>query len=124
MVFISLVRNLFIFYYAHLNFIVSSFVELIPYLFEKVPGICSFLSARINQDVLENFFGMQRQAGRANQNPTVLEFIKNTETFRVISSIWIDDIVGNCRGRKSNETDLHVAMQLLRKRSRRRHNSN
>ena len=111
MAFISLVRNLFILYYAHLNFIVSSFVELIPYLFEKVPGICSFLSARINQDALEKFFGMQRQAGRANQNPTVLEFIKNT--FRVISSIWIDDIVGNYRGRKSNETDLHAAMQPL-----------
>jgi len=66
---------------------------------------------------------MQRQAGKANQNPTVLEFIKNTETFRVISSIWIDDIVGNCRGRKSQETDLHAAMQPLRKRPRKRNNS-
>ena len=75
-------------------------------------------------EALEKFFGMQRQTGRVNQNPTVLEFIKNTETFRVISSIWIDDIVGNCRGHKSNETDLHAAMQPLRKRPRRRHNSN
>jgi len=104
--------------------LVSAFVEFIPYIFDNIPGICSFLSARINQDAIEKFFGLQRQAGKANQNPTVSEFIKNTETFRVISSIWIDDIVGNCRGRKSNETDLHAAMQPLRKRSRQRHPSN
>lgn len=63
---------------------------------------------------------MQRQAGRANQNPTVAEFIKNTETFRVINSIWIDNIVGNCRGRKSNDDDLNAAMQPLKKRSKKR----
>ena len=79
-----------------------------------------FLSARINQDPIEKFFGMQRQAGRANQNPTVAEFIKNTETFRVINSIWIDNIVGNCRGRKSNDDDLNAAMQPLKKRSKKR----
>jgi len=79
-------------YWIYTNyFTVSSFVELIPYLFEEIPGVCSFFSGKINQDALEKFFGMQRQAGRANQNP---EFIKNTETFKVISSIWIDDIVG------------------------------
>ena len=61
-------------------------------------------------------FGMQQQAGRANEIPTVVEFIKNTETFRVINSIWIDNIVGNCRGWKSNEADLNAAMQPLKKR--------
>ena len=80
----------------HLHiFLVSAFVEFIPYIFDNIPGICSFLSAKINQDAIEKFFGMQHQAGKANQNLTVSEFIKNTETFRVISSIWIDDIVGN-----------------------------
>ena len=102
-------------------FLVSSFVEFVPSLF-KIAGVHSFLSARINQDPIEKFFGMQRQAGRAHQNPTVAEFIKNTETFRVISSIWLDDIIGNCRGRKSNDTDLHAAMQPLNKRKQ-RHNS-
>lgn len=97
--------------------LVSSFVEFVPYIF-KIPGVSSFLSARINQDPIEKFFGMQRQAGRAHQNPTAAEFLKNTETFRVISSIWVDDNVGNCRGRKSNDTDLHAAMQPLRKRKR------
>lgn len=106
----------------YVQFLVSSFVEFVPNLF-KIAGVHSFLSSRINQDPIEKFFGMQRQAGRAHQNPTVAEFIKNTETFRVISSIWIDDIVGNCRGRKSNDTNLHAAMQPLKKRKR-RHNSN
>ena len=99
-------------------------MEFIPYIFTKIPGVSSFLSAKINQDPLEKFFGMQRQAGRANQNPTVSEFIKNTETFRVISSIWIDDVLGNCRGQKSNETEFHAAMQPLKKRSKKRHKSN
>lgn len=100
-------------------FLVSSFVEFLPYLF-SITGVTSFLSARINQDPIEKFFGMQRQAGRAHQNPTAAEFLKNTETFRTISAIWIDDIVGNCRGRRSNDTNLHVAMQPLRKRKRSR----
>ena len=108
----------------HLIFLISSFVEFAPYLFTKIPGICSFLSARINQDPIEKFFGMQQQAGRANQNPTVAEFIKNTETFRVINSIWIDNIIGNCRGRKSNDSNLIAAMQPLKKRSKKRHISN
>jgi len=61
-------------------------MEFIPYIFNNIPEIRSFLSARINQDAIEKFFGMQRQAGKANQNPTVSEFM-NTETFRVISSM-------------------------------------
>ena len=89
-------------------------MEFVPSLF-KIAGVHSFLSAWINQDPIEKFFSMQRQAGRAHQNPTVAEFIKNTETFRVISSIWIDDIVGNCRGRKSNDTALHAAMHPLKR---------
>ena len=94
-------------------------MEFVPSLF-KIAGVHSFLNARINQDPMEKFFGMQGQAGRAHQNPTVAEFIKNTETFRVISSIWLDEIIGNCRGHKSNDTDLHAAMQPLKKRKQRR----
>ena len=39
-------------------FVVSSFVEFVPYVFTKIPGVSSFLSARINQDPVEKFFGM------------------------------------------------------------------
>ena len=102
-----------------LYFVVSSFVELVPILL-RMPGTTCFFSARINQDPLEKFFGIQRQSGKSNENPTVSEFIKNTENFRVISSIWMDTIVGNCRGRKSKELDLIAAKQPLRKRQRRK----
>ena len=63
---------------------------------------------------------MQRQSGKSNENPTISEFIKNTENFRIINSIWVDDVVGNCRGRKLNERDFDAAKQPLRKRRRRR----
>lgn len=96
-----------------------SFVELVPYIL-SVPGATCFFSNRINQDPLEKFFGMQRQSGKSNENPTVSEFIKNTENFRVISSIWMDNVTGNCRGRKSKDTDLIAAKQPLRKRQRRK----
>lgn len=97
----------------------SSFVELVPLLFE-IPGTTCFFSGTINQDPLEKYFGVQRQSGKSNENPTVSEFIKNTENFRVIHSIWVDDIIGNCRGRRLNERDLDAAKQPLRKRQRRR----
>lgn len=99
----------------------SSFVELVPLLF-KIPGTTCFFSGNINQDPLEKFFGVQRQSGKSNENPTASEFIKNTENYRVINSIWIDDIVGNCRGRRLDERDLDAAKQPLRKRQRRRSN--
>jgi len=104
---------------SYYYFTVSSFVELVPYIF-SIHGATCFFSNRINQDTLEKFFGMQRQSGRSNENPTVSEFIKNTENFRVISSIWIDNVTGNCRGRKSKEMDLTAAKQPLRKRQRKR----
>ena len=78
---------------------VNSFVELVPVLFQ-LPGIKVFLSGHINQDPLEKFFGRLRQQGRTNQNPVVAESLKSVQTLRVIDSIWIDDISGNCRGRK------------------------
>jgi len=47
--------------------------------------------------------------GRNNENPTVSEFIKNTENIRVISGIWIDNILRNCQGYKVDDTDIHMA---------------
>ena len=56
---------------------VKSFVELVQYIV-KVPGAQLFLSERISQDSLENFFGMQRQRGRTGENPNVSQFCTNT----------------------------------------------
>ena len=40
-----------------------------------------------------------------NENPRVAELLKNTQSIRVINSIRVKDITGNCRGckRKSYE---------------------
>ena len=84
---------------------VSSFLELIPYLFD-IEGVSSFLSEKLSQDPLEKFFGVQRQRGKSNENPTVSQFLKNTQGIRVINSIWLKDITGNCRGCKRKGYDL------------------
>ena len=47
---------------------VLSFIDLAKYLF-SLQGVKSFLSEHISQDPLEKFFGMQRQRGRAHENP-------------------------------------------------------
>ena len=101
------------FYYT-----VSSFIELIPYLF-KIPGVRGFLSYTINQDPLEKYFGIQCQAGKSNENSTVSQFVKNTDTIRVIRAIWIDDITGNCRGHNiKKHIDFEAAKMPLQKRKR------
>ena len=66
-----------------------------------IPGVTTFCSAKLNQDMLEKHFGKLRQRGSTNDNPTVAEAMKNTQTIRVVNGIWVDDITGNCRGRKT-----------------------
>lgn len=100
---------------------VSSFIELVPKLLE-VRGSHYFLSAHLNQDPLEKFFGRIWQFGGVNDNPTVAEMLKSTQALRVINSIRFDDITGNCRGRKWKGLEVedikHAAP--LRKRKRKR----
>ena len=73
-----------------------SFVELVEYLF-TVPGVTVFLSNRLCQDPLDNFLGQQRQRGRVNENPSVVEFLRNTQALRVIGTTC-SNVRGNCRG--------------------------
>ena len=65
-----------------------------------IPGVQSFLSERLTQDPLEKFFGMQRQRGSTNENPTVQEFCANTQALRVVNSVCGNVSRGNCRGSK------------------------
>eukprot|EP00731_Ephydatia_muelleri_P032664 Em0024g208a len=67
---------------------VMSFVELVQYLSFTIPGVTVFLGNRICQDPLENFFGQQRQRGRANGNPSSSEFIHNTQALRIVSNTF------------------------------------
>ena len=55
-----------------------------------------FLSGMISQDPLEKHFGMQRQNGKSNDNPTVMECIENAETLRIVGNLWFNDKSGNC----------------------------
>ena len=89
-------------------FIVSSFLELLPYLFQ-IPGVTCFLSEKLSQDPIEKFFGCQRQKGRSNENPTVAEFFKNTDSLRVINSIDVREITGNCHGTKRKFYNLETS---------------
>jgi len=59
-----------------------------------------FLSEKLSQDSIENYFERLRQHGRANENPTIAQVLKSSQNIRVIDSIWVDKITGNCRGSK------------------------
>ena len=74
----------------------SSFLELIRLVF-AIPGVKCLLSNRLCQDPLEKYFGMQRQTGNSNENPTAAEFAKNSETLRLVGNMWFDYSRGNCR---------------------------
>ena len=80
-----------------------SFVELVRYLF-TLPDVTLFLSNRLCQEPLECFFGQQRQRGRVNENPSVLEFVQNTQALRVINTTCAN-IKGNCRGLQQTFTE-------------------
>jgi len=100
--------------------VVSAFLELVDTVF-KIPKVSCFLSNRICQDPLEKYFGMQRQAGATNDNPTVLQFTKNNDTLRLVGNMWFDDNQGNCRKSASIKQSIEDTKHLpLRKRKRKR----
>ena len=103
---------------SSLLFIVHSFVELVEYLF-SIPGVSVFLSNRICQDPLENFFGQVRQKGRVNENPNASEFLKTTQALRVVNTTC-KTVKGNCRGSRkkkaSPQDDLEIENTPLKKR--------
>ena len=75
---------------------------LVKYLF-TVKDVLVFMSNRLCQDPLENFFGQQRQRGRVGDNPNVHEFLKNTQSLRIVNSVSRQVVKGNCRGQKSEQ---------------------
>lgn len=89
-------------------------MELVEYVF-TIPGVTVFLSNRICQDPLENFFGRQRQRGRVNENPSVAEFLQNTQALRVINTTCAT-VRGNCRGAAKGKQPPEVDNRPLKKR--------
>ena len=112
--------NLLLFTFFHVG---KAFIELVRYLF-KLPDVKSFLSQRICQDPLENFFGCQRQRRGVHDNPNVHEFTKNTQALRVVNSFCKGPSRGNCRGGGNDGfADKENIHEPLPKRRRLRSNS-
>lgn len=82
-------------------------------------GVHYLFSERLNQDALEEFFGMQRAHGGRCDNPTVKQFIKNTVSLRVQKSAALAPIRGNCR--RKRPTAITVDNTPLPKRHRKPH---
>ena len=90
---------------------------MVNYLFSQLQVKC-FLSEKIGQDPLEKFFGVQRQRGRVNENPSMHEFCQNTQALRVINSVCLNVKKGNVRGNKSDIDDVVISDEPLVKRPR------
>jgi hypothetical protein len=58
----------------------------VKYLF-TIPDVRVFMSDRLCHDPLENFFGQQRQRGGISDNPNTQEFVKNTQSLRVVNEL-------------------------------------
>jgi len=61
-------------------------VKLFLELLSGIDGVCAFLSEKLSQDSIDNYFGRLRQHGRANENPTIAQVLKNSQNIRVINS--------------------------------------
>ena len=90
---------------------------MLKYLFDEISVKC-FLTEKISQDPLEKFFGVQRQRGRVNENPSMHEFCQNTQALRVIDSACQHVTKGNTRGNKGD--DLVISDEPLAKRPRKK----
>ena len=85
-----------------------SFVELVKYLF-TIDDVKSFLSQRLCQAPLENFFGRERQRGGVHDNPNVKQFTENTQALRVVKTVGVYKVKrGNCRGGNKDEEEISV----------------
>ena len=62
---------------------------------------------------------MQQQKGKSNENPSVIEFAKNSETLRLVGNMWFDDAKGNCCRSVGVKQSIEDTKHLpLRKRKR------
>ena len=90
-------------FHSH-SFLVSevpSFVELAKLLLSS--GVKYFLSEKLNQDPLEEYFSKQRAAGGSWDNPTVEQFGHNMLSLYVASTSAKASKKGNVRKRNRPE---------------------
>ena len=86
--------------YRGLKITVSSIVQVVQFLLSE--GLEYVLSERFCQDLLEEYFGRQRERGRFNDNPTLQAFGYNDLTLAVQRNI-ARVVKGNVAGRHKGE---------------------
>ena len=98
-----------------IKFLFHSFIELIPFLL-SLDGAKFVLSKCFNQDNVESFFGKQQARCGRGDNPTVKQFMYNTQAIRTPRSI----LMGSCSNIQKRKLvhDLEELSQPLRKRPR------
>ena len=77
-------------------------------------GVDIFLSDKVNQDPLEEHFGMVRSEGGASDNPTQKRFGQMNRKIVLVKSDIIQVTRGNTRGRVRENVaiDIHDKRQL------------
>ena len=81
--------------FVFLSHAVRTFIELTF----TILGVTVFLSEKLSQNPLEKLFGCQHQRGGTGDDPTVAEFVKNTNALRVVGTVFSR---GNCQGNKES----------------------
>ena len=80
-------------------------------------GVGIFLSGKLNQDPLEEHFGMVRSGGGASDNPTQERFGQMNRKIVLVKSDMIQVTRGNTGGRVRENVaiDIHDKHQLPRR---------
>ena len=99
--------------YEGLKITVNSHVEIIKFLLAE--GLKYVLTERLMQDVIEDYFGHQREKGRRSDNPTAQQFGYNDLT--IASQRDIAPVArGNVGGRYEKTKWLNVSEEPVPKR--------
>ena len=87
--------------YKGLKITVSSLIDVVKFLISE--GMEFVLSERFCQDLLEEYFGRERERGRFSDTPTVQAFAYNDRTLAVERNI-APVVKGNVAGRHKGES--------------------
>ena len=84
-----------------LPYTVKSLVGIVKYLLND-PGLQSkyVLSAKFNQDPLENFFGQVRQSGGWSSNPNSKRVQEATDIIRMQTSSVLDEVRSSAKAKR------------------------
>ena len=100
-----------------LQITVRFIVEVVKYL---LPNGCQYvLTERFCQDPIEEYFGIQRQLGRRNDNPDMVKFGYNDNTIRIQRDVTFTS--GNMKGKYNKRKSwTQVCDEPVSKRSRKK----